>query len=79
MSRDIYLVATAAAATFAVLCWWTGLHPGAQSPPEREDPRLTALRDSIYTEMIDRSAQLAAQLAEIRGPRTSRFTNYRRN
>jgi hypothetical protein len=78
MSRDIYLVATAAAATFAVLCWWTGLHPGAQTPPPREDPALTALRDSVYTEMIDRSAQLAAQLAEIRGPRT-RHVAYWRN
>jgi hypothetical protein len=79
MTRDLYLVAITAAAVFTGLCWWTGLHPGAQSPPVREDPRLTALRDSIHTEMIDRSAALARQLAAIRGPRTSRFTDHRRN
>jgi hypothetical protein len=79
MKRDLYLVAAAAAAVFAAACWWTGLHPGAQTPPPREDPALTALRDSIHTEMIDRTAQLAAQLAEIRGPRTTRHVAYWRN
>jgi hypothetical protein len=71
MMRDIYLVAIGAAAMFAAACWWTGIHPGAQTPPPREDPALTALRDSIYVEM-GRSTELAAQLAAMRGPRTTR-------
>jgi hypothetical protein len=79
VTRDLYLVAIGAAAMFAAACWWTGLHPGAAAPPPREDEYLTALRDSVYTEAIDRTADLARQLAAIRGPRTTRQTNYRRN
>jgi hypothetical protein len=66
-NRDLTLACTAAAAVFCALCWWTGLHPRSKAPPAKEDAALTALRDSIYMEM-GRTATLARQLSEIRGP-----------
>jgi hypothetical protein len=59
------LALAGAAVAFGLVCYTAGLYPRAAMPP-REDPALTAMRDSVLTEAEIHTAQLAALLDHVR-------------